>query len=90
MANRVNVFFNAATLNGAVMPDSTLIVPGATDLTVIAVDSAGTGYIADRDTANAVLIYDNIATRNGTIAPDRTLQGANTLQQRPISVFISE
>ena len=90
LANRVNVFFNAATLNGAVMPDSTLIVPGATDLTVIAVDSAGTGYIADRDTANAVFIYDNIATRNGTIAPDRTLQGANTLQQRPISVFISE
>ncbi|HOO17806.1 MAG TPA: hypothetical protein PLU99_11950, partial [Phycisphaerae bacterium] len=76
--------------NGAVMPDSTLVVPGATDLTVIAVDSAGTGYIADRDTANAVFIYDNIATRNGTIAPDRTLQGANTLLQRPISVFISE
>jgi hypothetical protein len=90
LANQVNVFFNAATRNGAVMPDSTLIVPGATDLTVIAVSAAGTGYITDRGNTNAVFVYDNIATRNGTIAPDRLLQGANTLLAAPISVLVDE
>ena len=87
--NRINIFANAAARNGPVMPDVTLIVPAAGNLTAIAVDSAGNGYIVDAG-ANAVYGYDNIATRNGTIAPDRTLQGANTLLVAPIRVFLHE
>ena len=89
LANRINVFANASTRNGPVMPDSTLIVPGAVDLVALTVDSAGNGYIADRG-ANAILGYNSIATRNGTVAPDRTLTGANTLLNRPIAVFEHE
>jgi hypothetical protein len=75
--NEVNVFANAATLNGPVMPDSTLVIPGAMNLAGIAVDSAGTGYVADT-MADIIFIYDNIANRDGTIEPDRALQGPNT------------
>lgn len=89
VANRINIFNNAATLNGAVTPDFTLVVTGAVNLTAVAVDSGGTGYIVDAG-ANAVYSYDNIATRNGTLAPDRTLQGANTQLATPIRVFLLE
>jgi hypothetical protein len=87
--NQINVFANAAARNGAVMPDSILVVPGATFLTSITVDAAGNGYIADPN-GNAVYGYDNIAARNGTIAPDRTLTGANTLLAGPLGVFVHE
>ena len=89
LGNRINVFSNASTRNGAVMPDVTLIVAGAVELTAVAVDSAGNGYIVDRN-GNAVYGYDNIATRNGTIPPDRTLAGNNTLLVRPVRVFLHE
>ena len=87
--NEINVFFNAASRNGAVQPDVTLKVQGATDTVSIAVDAAGNGYIGDAAT-DVIYGYDNIATRNGTIAPDRTLKGANTLLATPVRLFVHE
>lgn len=87
--DQIHVFNNASTRNGNIAPDVTLTVPGAGQLTAIAVDANGVGYIVD-NTLNAVYSYDNIATRNGTIAPDRTLQGAATQLNGPIRVFLSQ
>ncbi len=87
--NRIHIFNNAATRNGAQTPDFTLTVTGAVNITAIAVDSAGNGYIVDNG-ANRVYQYDNIATRNGTLPPDRTLAGASTQLLGPIRVFLLE
>ena len=87
--NEINIFNNAATRNGPAQPDVTLSVTGAINLTAIAVDSAGNGYIVDANN-NAVYGYNNIATRNGAIAPDRTLKGADTQLATPIRVFLHE
>jgi hypothetical protein len=87
--NRINIFNNASTRNGAVMPDITLIVAGAVALTAVAVDNNGVGYIVDNGN-NAVYSYNNIATRNGTLPPDRTIQGGNTQLLGPIRVFLRE
>jgi hypothetical protein len=87
--NKVNIFTNASTRSGTVFPSVTLTVTGAVNLTAIAVDSAGNGYIVDAG-ANAVYGYNNIATRNGAIVPDRTLTGANTQLNGPIRVFLHE
>ncbi len=86
---RIHVFDNASTRNGNIMPDSSLTVSGGVNLTAVAVDSKGVGYIVDR-TANAVYSYDSIATRNGTFVPDRTLKGSNTQLIGPIRVFLLE
>ncbi len=87
--NQINIFTNAATRNGAVAPSVTLIVAGAINLTAIAVDSAGNGYIVDANN-NAVYGYDNVANRNGTLLPDRTLKGTSTQLTTPIRVFLHE
>jgi hypothetical protein len=87
--NRINIFTNASTRNGPVQPDVTLIVPEAMNLTAIAVDSAGNGYIVD-EFNNAVYGYDKIATRNGAIPPDRTLKGADTQLLAPVRLFLRE
>jgi hypothetical protein len=87
--NQVNMFANAASRNGVVQPDVSLTVSGALNLTAIAVDSAGNGYIVDVAN-NAVYGYNNIFTRNGTIAPDRTLKGADTQLIAPIRLFLHE
>jgi hypothetical protein len=87
--NRIHVINNAAIRNGAVSPDFTLTVVGAVNLTAIAVDSTGHGYIVDANNA-AVYGYDGIATRNGAIVPDRTLKGINTQLAVPIRVFLHE
>jgi hypothetical protein len=89
LKNRINIFTNAATRNGPVQPDVTLIVTGAINLQSIAVDSANNGYISDANN-NAIYGYDNVATRNGAIAPDRTLKGNNTLLSAPTSLFLHE
>ncbi len=85
----IHVFEDASSLNGAVTPSTTLTVTGAVQLTAIAVDEAGTGYIVDA-TANAVYAYDDIATRNGALTPDRTIQGSQTQLNQPIRVFLVE
>jgi hypothetical protein len=82
-------FNNAGSLNGPRDPDFTLEVAPAVQLTAIAVDAEGTGYIVDAG-ANAVFVYENVATRNGTLNPDRTIQGANTQLNQPIRVFLVE
>ena len=58
-------------------------------LTAIAVDSEGTGYVVDR-TAEAIYSYDDIGNINGAFTPDRTIQGAQTLMDGPIRVFLEE
>ena len=85
----VFTFNNASTLNGFVEPDFALQVPGAGFLRGIAVDSAGTGYLVDYF-EEAIYSYDGIATLNGTLTPDRTIQGASTLLDGPVEVFIDE
>lgn len=87
--NRVYVFNNASTRNGAVMPDSLLTVSSATSVRAIAVDKNGVGYVSD-DVRQAVYQFDGIAGRNGTIAPDRTITGSNTQLNRPGDLFIRE
>lgn len=88
-SRQVFVFENAATRNGAVMPDFQLTIPGAGQTTAIVVDSAGVGYIADQS-SNAVYSYDGIATLNGTLPPDRTISGANTQFSKPLRLFLLE
>ncbi len=87
--SRVAIYNNASTLNGTVAPDFTLTVTGATDLTAIAVDSAGRGYLVDRAN-NRILSYDGIATLNGARTPDRTIAGTNTLLSAPIRLFLQQ
>jgi hypothetical protein len=84
----VLVFGSASTINGPVAPSSSLTIVGVQDVRAIAVDPAGTGYIADRFAA-AVYVYDNISTRNGALAPDRTIQGSNTQLFGPNGLFLS-
>ncbi len=88
-ANRVSIISKASTRNGYVTADAVLAVQGAQSLTAIAVDSGGTGYIADQ-VANAIFVYENIASRNGTYPPDRTIRGANTQLQGPAHLFVFE
>ncbi|MBI5866367.1 MAG: SMP-30/gluconolactonase/LRE family protein [Planctomycetes bacterium] len=88
-AQRIFVFDNASTLNGAVMPDVILTVTGAGSIRSVVVDSAGTGYITD-STTNAVYAYNNLAARNGTLPPDRTISGGNTQMASPIRLFLLE
>lgn len=88
-AGFVFTFNNASTLNGFVEPDFALEVPGAEWIRGLAVDAAGTGYVVDYF-EQAIYSYDGIATLNGTLPPDRTIQGADTLLDGPIEVFIDE
>ena len=88
-SNRINIFNNASTRNGAVMPDVTLVPQGATDLTAIEVDAGGRGYIVNRAT-NAIFVFDSVATRNGTFPPDRTITGGNTQLIGPIRTFLRQ
>ena len=85
----IYTFNDASGLNAAETPDFTLTVDGAAGLTAIAVDSSGTGYIVD-NANDAVFSYDDVATLNGAFTPDRTIQGANTLLDGPIRVFLTE
>ncbi len=87
--DEVYIFDNASSLNGAQMPDFTLTIPGAVFLTAIAVDSEGTGYVVDF-TAEAIYSYDDIGYINGAFTPDRTIEGAQTLMDGPIRVFLEE
>ena len=87
--DEVYIFDDASSLNGAQIPDFTLTIPGAGFLTAIAVDSEGTGYVVDR-TAEAIYSYDDIGNINGAFTPDRTIQGAQTLMDGPIRVFLEE
>jgi hypothetical protein len=87
--NRVDLFANAATLDGTFLPDATLTVVGAADISAIIVDSAGTGYIADPGN-NAIYIYGNIVTRSGLVPPDATLQGPATGLAGPVRLFLEE
>lgn len=87
--NRVYVFNNASTRNGAVMPDSVLTVSGATSVRAVAVDKNGVGYVSD-DVRQAIYQFDGLAGRNGTFAPDRTIMGSNTQLNRPGDLFIRE
>ncbi len=87
--DEVYIFDDASSLNGAQMPDFTLTIPGAGLLTAIAVDSQGTGYVVD-SSAEAIYSYDDIGNINGAFTPDRTIQGAQTLMDRPIRVFLEE
>lgn len=82
-------FNNASTLNGFVAPDFTLQVPGAGFLRSIAVDSQGNGYLVDYF-GDTVFSYNNVATRNGLLNPDRLIQGADTLLDGPVRVYIAE
>jgi hypothetical protein len=86
---RVLKFSNASTLNGAVSATTILTIAGTGQLTAIAVDPNGTGYVVDATIAGvgAVYSYDNIATLHGTLAPDRTIQGASTQLNAPIRVY---
>jgi len=85
----VYIFDDASSLNGAQIPDFTLTIPGAGLLTAIAVDSEGTGYVVDF-TAQAIYSYDDIGNINGAFTPDRTIEGAQTLMDGPIRVFLEE
>ena len=85
----IYTFNNASILNGTVAPDFTLQVPPANQITAIAVDTAGNGYIVDVGN-DAMYGYNNIATLNGAVNPNRTLQGANTQLNQPIRVFLLE
>jgi hypothetical protein len=87
--NKVSIFENASTRLGTVNPEFTLLVSGATDITAIAVDSEGRGYIVDTG-ANAIYGYDNIATRNGPFVPDRTIKGTNTQLNGPVRLWLHE
>ena len=64
-------------------------VPPAVQITAVAVDTAGNGYIVDVNN-DAMYGYNNIATLNGAVNPNRTLQGANTQLNAPIRVFLLE
>lgn len=86
---RINVFNNASTLNGNVAPNFTLNVTGAAQLTAIAVDAGGRGYLVD-PALNRVYSYDGIATLNGTLPPTRTIAGALTQFATPIRLFLLE
>ena len=87
--DEVYIFDDASSLNGAQIPDFTLTIPGSGFLTAIVVDSEGTGYVVDR-TAEAIYSYDDIGNINGAFTPDRTIQGAQTLMDGPIRVFLEE
>lgn len=87
--NVVHMFADAATLGDDIDPAATLTVTGATNITAIAVDSNGTGYIADQG-ANAIYVFDSILSRNGTFEPDRTISGANTQLSGPADLFVLE
>jgi hypothetical protein len=87
--NRVNIFDNAAALNGAVFPDATLTVAGAVSISAIIVDSAGNGYIADPG-ANAIYGYSAIVLRSGLVRPDRVLHGPDTGLAGPVDLFLEQ
>lgn len=87
--NKVAMFLNSSTLNGAVQPDALLTITGASGAIGIEVDSVGRGYICDQG-QQAVFIYDALITRNGTFAPDRTIKGVSTQLGGPFHMFLSE
>ncbi len=87
--NRVDIFANATTLDGTVLPDASINVIGAGNISAIVVDFAGNGYIAD-SANNAIYGYNAIVTRSGLVPPDRTLQGANTGLAGPLRMFLHE
>lgn len=87
--NRVLIFRNASTVNGAQQADVVLVVPVAQALWSVTVDRNGVGYVADLN-ANAIWVYDNIANRNGTLVPDRAISGANTQIAGPWDLMIVE
>ena len=47
------------------------------------------GYVVDFS-AEAIYSYDDIGNINGAFIPDRTIQGAQTLMDGPIRVFLEE
>ena len=87
--NQISIFSNAPALDGYVTPSLTLIVQGARNLSAIAIDKQGTGFLSDFD-GNVVYVYDNIATRSGTQSPDRTIRGGKTLLNGPSHLFVYE
>jgi sugar lactone lactonase YvrE len=91
---QIHTFENASTLQGAENPQFTLTVTPAVNITAIAVDSAGTGYIVDTSGGplgmGAVYTYDNIATLQGNLQPDATITGGQTQMDYPIRVFLAE
>lgn len=88
LGNQVHVFKGASTLNGAVMPDSTLTV--AASLRAIAVDKFGVGYLTDQSATPRVLVFDSIASRNGTFTADRQIGGNLTQIASPWGIFLWE
>jgi hypothetical protein len=87
--NEISIFANASTLDGAFLPDASITVIGAGNLSAIIVDSAGNGYVAD-SADNAIYGYNAIVTRDGLVPPDRTLRGANTGLAGPLHMFLQE
>jgi hypothetical protein len=85
----VHSFDGAAALDGAQAPDRTLEIPGAARLAAIAIDSAGTAYVAD-NALNAVYVYQDIGALNGSVPPDGTVQGLATQLDDPSGVIIVE
>jgi len=85
----VATFLAASTLNGPVMPSTTLTIPAAGALTGIAVDAANRAFIVD-NTNNRIYSYDNIAAQNGTVNPPRTIAGASTQLTGAIRLFLLE
>ncbi len=88
-SGRVAIFAEARSLNGNRMPDAILTITGANTVQGIAVDTNGTGYVADYAT-NSIYVFDDFATRNGTFAPDRTISGARTQLSGPFHIYIAE
>ncbi len=88
--DEVWMFAAPTTLEGDVLPDTTLVVQGdRVDIEGIVVGSDGTGYLADRGN-HAIYSYDNLGTLSGTLVPDRTLEGFGTRLSGPRQMFLLE
>lgn len=86
---RVDIFSGAAALDGPSAAPSTLTVPGAGDLTSIAVDASLHGYLLDHAAAR-IYIYEGIASAGGNTPPTHTISGSNTKLNQPIRLFLLE
>lgn len=90
-SNGVYVFDDASALDGKVTPDATITITGSPtpNFQGIAVDSAGTGYIADRE-YDAIYSLAGIGKLDGTVSDFTILDGFDSRVAGPRQIWVYE
>ncbi len=90
-SNGIYVFDKADQLDGPVQPGATITLDAtpAPQLHGVAVDEAGTGYVADR-AHHAIYSLANIAAQDGATLVDTILEGFDTRLSAPRQIWIHQ